>query len=376
MKNLIVILLLASLQTLYLPLTSNAQNGTLLTGKELEQRLNEDIDVNLVLESLTKRTLRMAKEFNRFTLLSDNRFSALFDTYSDYFDDESTEESNSEEIQESDATLNVIILPFISSATEAAQPELWEKSISLAKQTNADYLFAGVLDQATAEPIEQEGNNANVKIYVGFEGTVVFRIKLFDLNNGEELETKEISDTGILNSKGVKLGQKLLATGGKLGHFTGSSNALTTRVVSNQVNDLIDSAHPKTKQDAIYAAINRTDKYLKKAVSENFPAYFPYQSHNDSNPKKLEITFKNTPDSDIIVGHILEIITKNEGKEVLLEELVVKEVNENDFVVSGNPKNMDNLSEQLEKDPEAITAKLGKEKKNTKAKISGLIKTN
>lgn len=374
MKNLIGILLLASLQTLSLPSTTNAQNGTLLTGKAMEQRLNETIDQNLVLESLTKRTLRLAEEFNRFTLLSDNRFSALFDTYSDYFGDENTEESNSEEVQESDENLNVIILPFISSAMEAEQPELWEKSISLAKQTDADYLFAGVLDEATAEPIKQEGSNS--KIYVGFEGTVVFRIKLVNLNTGEELETKEISDKGILNTSGVKIGQGILKASGKLANYTGGSKALATRAVSNQVNDLIDSAHPKTKLEAIDAAINRSEKYLKKAVSENFPAYFPYQSHDDSNPKKLEITFENTQDSDIIVGHILEIITKNEGKEVLLEELVVKEVNENDFVVSGNPKNMDNLSEQLEKDPEAITAKLGKEKKNTKAKISGLIKTN
>lgn len=374
MKNLIGILLLASLQALSLPSTTNAQNGTLLTGKAMEQRLNETIDQNLVLESLTKRTLRLAEEFNRFALLSDNRFSALFDTYSDYFDDESKEESTSEEIQESDENLNVIILPFISSAMEAEHPELWEKSISLAKQTDADYLFAGVLDEATAEPIKQEGSNS--KIYVGFEGTVVFRIKLVNLNTGEELETKEISDKGILNTSGVKIGQGILKAGGKLANYTGGSKALATRAVSNQVNDLIDSAHPKTKREAIDAAISRSEKYLKKAVSENFPAYFPYQSHNDSNPKKLEITFENTPDSDIIVGHILEIITKNEGKEVLLEELVVKEVNENDFVVSGNPKNMDNLSEQLEKNPEAITAKLGKEKKNMKAKMSGLIKTN
>lgn len=372
MKNFKEMLLLAGLQTLFLFNTTNAQTGVIYGGGA-EQRLNEELDQNLVLATLTKRTLQLAEDMNRFTLLTGVRFSSLFDTYTDYFGDSNEEPANTEG-QPTDENPRVIILPFIASETEVQHPELWEKSVILAKESGADYVFAGVLDQATTEPIEQEGNNSNAKIYLGFEGTVIFRIKLFDLNTGEEMETKEISDKGILNSSGVKLGQGLLRVGGKLANITDGSKALTTSLVSGKVNELIDSAHPKTKEAAIFAAIERSEKYLIKAISENFPAYFPYQSHDLSDAKKLEITFKNSPDSDVVVGHILEIIAKGDGEEVSLGELAVKEVNENEFIVSGNPRKMENLSKQLEQDPITLTAKLGKEKKNMKGKISGLIK--
>lgn len=332
---------------------------------DAKQKLDEQIDISFVCEELTTRVYKISEEIKRFEYSKFNSFSTSGVTTFN------TSEPNPEwENTVYSGRKRVIILPFISAEEAKNNPDFWTSSIENAKGTDAHYLIRGVIENATAEPkLKEGGSQGNTRTYAGFEGSILFSIQIYDLEQDVELEDSKLSDRGLLKSDVIKSTTDVLNVGSRL---LGKGNL--GQATKTGVNTLVDQTLAQTKKDAMYEAINRSEKYLRQLFSETFPMYFPIVSLTESPKNGIEIKFLNYPDSELIKGHKIDLIFLDQKNEENFGTQAIEILESDSFTVSVNGKQAEKLKQLIEENGEdKFFAKFGKEKLTMKAKFSNIL---
>jgi hypothetical protein len=351
-------ILLLSLTTL----SSKAQN-IIYTGNSREL-LKEEIDMEFIGKELTERMYKVSDELKRFEYSKYNP-----DVLNSSFYDSSESAATKTESVIYSRRKRVTILPFVSMAEAMENPGVWEASIKQAKNTDAHYVIRGIIENARAEPkLTKEGSQRNVKTFAGFEGSIQFNIQIYDLEQDIELEDSKLSDRGLLKTDIIKgatgvlnVGSQLLGKG-DVGYATKSN-----------VNSLVDQSLANTKKEAMYEAINRSEKYLRQLFAETFPMYFPFISMTETPKDGIEFKFLNYPDSELIKGHKVDLILLIDAKEESFGLNAVEKIDKDRFYILLKGKDGEKIKKALEESgSDKFYAKLGKEKLTTKAKISNM----
>jgi hypothetical protein len=266
-------------------ITFHSKSQTVYFGNSKEL-LEEKVDVHSIANELTDRVYKISEELKRFEY---SKFNSLQSTEDINIQTSAGSVKSDDKLAIYSRRKRVSILPFISLEEANASPESWVGSIEKAKNTDAHFIIRGVIESAKAEPkLTGDGSQGSVKTYAGFEGSISFKIQIYDLEQDIELEESKLSDRGLLKSHVIKGATGVLNVGsrlvgkGDLGHAT-----------KTNVNSLVDQSLPNTKQEAINEAINRSEKYLRQLFSETFPMYFPLLSLTENTKDGIELKFLN-----------------------------------------------------------------------------------